>query len=239
MYNTLFYIFCQYFTSLTNTLFAIIRFMNLKNKTAAFFTVLILLLIGFILYQSLKAPVSVVIQAGHEGRTCGNTGAVCKNYKEVEWNIKVADMTAALLREWGVDVKRVPADTPPMHAKIAVAIHFDSAKQHCRSGASVGYPDNNASRTFAQHWKAIYRPYFPFVWHTDNFTDNLKNYYGYHIIHAEKFLVLELGEITCPKQTHWLQHRLKTIAYFIAYAIATELGKNVPKPKPLTKARTK
>ena len=209
--------------------------MNLKNKTAAFFAILILLLIGFILYQSLKAPVSVVIQAGHEGRTCGNTGAVCKNYKEVEWNIKVANMTAKQLEAWGIDVKRVPADTLPLRAKIAVAIHFDSAKQHCRSGASIGYPDNNASRTFAQHWKTIYKPYFPFVWHADNFTDNLKNYYAYRIINAEKFVVLELGEITCQKQTAWLKPRLRKIAMLIAYAVASELGRKVPKPSSLSK----
>ena len=209
--------------------------MNLKNKTAAFFAILILLLIGFILYQSLKAPVSVVIQAGHEGRTCGNTGAVCKNYKEVEWNIKVANMAAKQLEAWGIDVKRVPADTPPLRAKIAVAIHFDSAKQHCRSGASVGYPDNNASHTFAQHWKAIYKPYFPFVWHADNFTENLKNYYAYHVINAEKFVVLELGEITCQKQTAWLKPRLHKIAMLIAYTVASELGREVPKSSSLPK----
>jgi len=204
--------------------------MNLKNKTAAFFAILILLLIGFILYQGLKAPVSAVIQAGHEGRTCGNTGAVCKNYKEVEWNIKVADMAAAQLKKWGIDVKRVPADTLPLRAKIAVAIHFDSAKQHCRSGASVGYPDNNASRTFAQHWKRYYAHYFPFRWHKDNFTPNLRNYYAYHWIRAEKFLLLELGEITCDRQTAWLKPRLKQIAVMIAYTIAKELGKDVKKP---------
>ncbi len=204
--------------------------MKLKNKTAAFFALLILLLIGFILYQSLKAPISVVIQAGHEGRTCGNTGAVCKNYKEVAWNIKVADMTAKQLEAWGIDVRRVPADTLPVRTKIAVAIHFDSAKHICRSGASVGYPDTNASRTFARHWKALYKPCFPFTWHTDNFTDNLKHYYAYHTIHAEKFLVLELGEITCQKQTAWLKPRLHKIALLVAYAIAKELGKQVPKP---------
>ncbi len=205
--------------------------MNLKNKSAAFFSTLILLLIGFILYQSFKAPITVVIQAGHEGRTTGRTGAVYENYKEVEWNIEVANMVATQLKRWGITVKRIPADTLPMRAKIAVAIHFDSAKKICRSGASVGYPENNASRIFAQHWKAIYKPYFPFVWHEDNFTKNLKHYYAYHTIYAEKFLVLELGEITCAKQVRWLKPRLKHIAVLIAYAIATELGKNVPKPK--------
>jgi len=205
--------------------------MNLKNKAAAFFAILILTLFGYILYQSLKEPISVVIQAGHEGRTCGNTGAVCKKYKEVEWNIVVADEAAKQLEKWGVDVKRVPADTSFERAKIAVAIHFDSAKHICRSGASVGYPDNNASYAFATHWKKLYKPYFPFRWHEDNFTENLKHYYAYRQIDAEKFLVLELGEITCKKQAAWLKPRLRKLGRLIAYAVAVELGKNVPKPQ--------
>jgi N-acetylmuramoyl-L-alanine amidase len=205
--------------------------MNLKNKTAALFAGLILLLIGYILYQSLKAPVPVIIQAGHEGRTCGNTGAVCKNYKEVAWNILVADEAAKQLERWGIEVKRVPADVLPQRAVIAVAIHFDSARRICRSGASVGYPDTNASRAFATRWKEVYKPYFPFRWHADNFTDNLKDYYAYKTIRADKFAVLELGEITCQKQAKWLKPRLKKIARLIAYTIAKELGKQVPKPK--------
>jgi len=47
---------------------------------------------------------------------------------------------------------------------------------------------------------------------------------------AEKFLILELGEITCEKQTKWLYPRLKKIAHLIAYAIAKELGHKVEKP---------
>ncbi len=205
--------------------------MNIKNKAATVFTVLILLLIGYIIYQSLKAPTPVIIQAGHEGRTCGNTGAVCKNYTEVEWNILVANEAARQLREWGIEVKRVPADVLSQRAQVAVAIHFDSARRICRSGASVGYPDTNASRMFATHWKQLYKPWFPFKWHNDNFTDNLKNYYAYKTIRAEKFAVLELGEITCEKQAKWLRPRLEKIAKLIAYTIATELGKEVPKPK--------
>jgi len=204
--------------------------MKLKNKAAAFFAVLILTLFGYILYQSLREPISVVIQAGHEGRTCGNTGAECKLYREEDWNILVADEVARQLRKWHIDVKRVPADLSPVRAKVAVAIHFDGAKNICNSGASVGYPDNNTSKAFAQKWKALYQNYYPFKWHEDNFTDNLKNYYGYRWIDAETFLVMELGEITCRKQTMWLKPRLKKIAHLIAYAIASELGKEVKKP---------
>jgi N-acetylmuramoyl-L-alanine amidase len=204
--------------------------MHIKNKAATFFAVLILSLFGYILYQGLKAPVSVVIQAGHEGRTCGNTGAECKNFREEEWNIIVADEAAKQLKAWHIDVKRVPADISLQRAKIAVSIHFDGAKNICHSGASVGYKDNNLSKAFAKKWKALYQNYFPFTWHEDNFTDNLKHYYAYRWIRAEKFVVMELGEITCQKQTKWLKPRLRKIGKLIAYAIATELGKEVPKP---------
>ncbi len=204
--------------------------MRVKNKAATFFALLIIILMLFILYWSTTKPVAVVIQAGHEGRTSGNTGAVSKHYREVDWNILVADEVSNKLTQWGIDVKRVPAKVGLMHAHIAVSIHFDSAGKPCNSGASIGYPSKD-SFAFAQKWKALYKSYFPYKWHKDNFTQNLSNYYAYKWIRAEKFLVLELGEITCNKQTKWLKPRLQKIAHLIAYTIATELGKTVEKPQ--------
>lgn len=204
--------------------------MNIKNKPAAFFAFLILTLIAFILYWSMTKPISVVIQAGHEGLTSGNTGAVSKHYREVDWNILVADEVAKKLKSWDISVKRVPAKVSFMRATIAISIHFDSASTPCKTGASVGYP-NQDSYAFAQRWKTLYNKSFPFIWHRDNFTKNLENYYAYKWIQADKFLLLELGEITCDKQTKWLKPRLKKIAHLVAYSIATELGKEVKKPK--------
>jgi len=203
--------------------------MRLKNKAAAFFAMLIIVLLVYIIYMGMRTT-EVVIQAGHEGRTKGNTGAQTKQYREVDWNILVADEVARHLVSWDIEVKRVPAKLPLMRAKIAISIHFDSANKSCSSGASIGY-ENNASQAFAQEWKKIYKPYFPFKWHRDNFTKTLSEYYGYKWIRAEKFLLLELGELTCKKQTKWLKPRLKKIAHLIAYSIAKELGKDIKKPK--------
>ena len=203
--------------------------MNIKNKPATFFGLLILLLIALILYWGVTSPVSVVIQAGHEGKTTGNTGAQSKHYSEEKWNITVADEVAKQLRAWNISVKRMPAKVTFIRTKIAVSIHFDGARRPCASGASIGYPNDN-SRAFAQRWKKLYKHYFPYKWHSDNFTPNLRNYYAYHWIHAEKFLLLELGEITCNTQTKWLKPRLKKIAHLIAYSIAIELGEHVKKP---------
>ena len=203
--------------------------MHSKNIAAAFFAILIISFVGYILYWGSTKPVSVLIQAGHEDRVTGNTGASSSLYNETEWNTYVANEVSSLLESWNIDVKRVPAKVPFTKAKIAVSIHFDSAKIPCNSGASIGYP-NQDSYDFARSWESLYKGYFPFGWHEDNFTENLKNYYAYKKVDSEKFLVLELGEITCEKQTKWLKPRLDKIAHLVAYAIAKELGKDVPKP---------
>ena len=204
--------------------------MHISNKPASFFALLIIIFLGLILYWSATKPYTVVVQAGHEGRKSGNTGAQTKEYSEEIWNIEVANEVAKQLELWNIEVKRVPAKVPFIRAKIAVSIHFDSAKTPCRTGASIGYPSGN-SKAFAQRWRKQYSEYFPFLWHEDNFTKGLKSYYAYKWIRAEKFLVLELGELSCEKQSAWLKPRLKNIAQLIAYSIAKELGKEVTKPK--------
>jgi N-acetylmuramoyl-L-alanine amidase len=203
--------------------------MKIKHKSAVFFTMLIITLIMYILYWGKTRPISVVLQAGHEGRILGNTGASSKLYREKEWTVLVANKVAYYLRQWKIEVKRVPAKLEILRADLAISIHFDGAKVSCSSGASIGYPNEN-SYGFAQDWKALYKNYFPYRWHRDNFTKNLEYYYAYKWIRANKFLVLELGEITCAKQTRWLKPRLDKIAHLLAYAIATELGVEVKKP---------
>ena len=207
----------------------IIALMRVKNYLAVAISIVIVLFIAFSIFWAQLKPVTVIIQAGHEGRTEGNTGSFANGNSEVKWNILVANEVAKELKIWNIQVKRVPADTKLLKAKIAVAIHFDGAKHPCHSGASVGYPNSN-SKAFAQRWKRLYKAYYPFKWHKDNFTKNLSNYYGFYYIRADKFLVLELGEISCKKQTKWLKPRLKKIAHLVAYAIAKELGYSPNKP---------
>jgi len=203
--------------------------MIIKHKPAVFFALVIVVLLGYIMYWGTSKAISVVLQAGNEGRVSGNTGASSKLYLSKEWTVLVADEVALELKKWDIEVKRVPAKVPLIRADLAVSIHFDGAKVRCSSGASIGYP-NQDSYTFAQNWKALYQEYFPFRWHQDNFTANLAEYYAYKWIRAKKFLVLELGEMTCPAQNIWLKPRLKNIAHLIAYAIAIELGLKVKKP---------
>ena len=52
----------------------------------------------------------------------------------------------------------------------------------------------------------------------------IKTHYGFSQVQTTKgFLVLELGELTCQKQTDWLQPRLKEVAAKIAHFIIKEL----------------
>jgi hypothetical protein len=168
---------------------------------------------------------TVLIQAGHDGRTFGNTGSINGKYREVDWNVFVAKEVERELTRNGVDVTRVGADIPYANARIAVAIHFDGSEQPCSTGASIGYQrDHPQARRTALRWKSIYRDYFRFRWHKDNFTRNLSEYYGFNKVTTEKgFLVLELGEITCAKQIEWLEPRLELIAIKIADFIMDEL----------------
>jgi len=170
---------------------------------------------------------TVLIQAGHDGRVVGNTGSVNGRYREVDWNVLVAKEVERDLKKNGIDVVRVGADIPIANAQIAVAIHFDGSLSPCSTGASIGYDKYHprAKRT-ALRWKRIYKNYFPFKWHKENFTENLSDYYGFNRVNTEKgFLVLELGEITCNKQVKWLEPRLDIIATKISDFIMDELDR--------------
>jgi hypothetical protein len=179
------------------------------------------------IYNSKVINTTVLLQAGHEGRTRGNVGSVHGKLKEVEWNIQVTKMVEKELKRHNIDVTRVGAEIPISNTRIAIAIHFDGSTRPCSTGASIGYDENHINaQNLARDWKRRYKGYFPFKWHHDNFTKNLADYYGFSRVNSEKgFLVLELGEITCKNQTNWLQPRLELIALRIADFIMEELDK--------------
>jgi len=167
---------------------------------------------------------TVLIQAGHVGRTSGNTGSIHNGLVESKWNERVAKRVEDILKKRGISVERVGARIPKTTATIAVAIHFDGSARECATGASIGHDDSLASRILAKHWRREYGAFFPFKWHKDNYTRNLSHYYGFSNVTTSKgFLVLELGEITCKKQTDWLEPRLGEVASKIAYFIIKEL----------------
>lgn len=183
---------------------------------------IVLLVIGII--KSRVINTTVLIQEGHVGRTKGNIGSVYNGLKEVTWNGIVGKEVERLLEIEGIDVERVGARIPITNATIAIAIHFDGSNNHCATGASIGHNGSYGSRQMAKRWRKQYSNFYPFKWHKDNFTKNLSHYYGYSQVNVTKgFLVLELGELTCTKQTDWLKPRLKQVAGQIANFIIKEL----------------
>jgi hypothetical protein len=167
---------------------------------------------------------TVLIQAGHVGRTKGNIGSIHNGLVESKWNERVAIRVEDILKKRGISVVRVGAKIPKTTATIAVAIHFDGSNKECATGASIGHDGSLESRILAKHWRREYGAFFPFKWHKDNYTRNLSHYYGFSNVTTSKgFLVLELGEITCKRQTDWLEPRLGEVASKIAYFIIKEL----------------
>lgn len=165
-----------------------------------------------------------VVQAGHEGRpeSCAplhvkacNLGTAAEGARERDWTPIVADEAARALRDAGYTVIRRPADYEGHdRARAAVFLHFDGATP-CASGASVGFPDTT-SRTFVDAWEAAYRPWFPYRFVGENFTENEHRYYGFGKVDAPEKLLIEFGEMTCPAQFAWMQPRLHEIGRRVA-----------------------
>lgn len=180
----------------------------------------------------------VLISAGHEGRpeSCArfpkrhcNLGTA----GERAWTPVVADEAARKLREMGYSVAREPADFDgSFDVKAAIFIHFDGTESPCTSGASIGY-HTEASKPAADLWHEMYGSVFPFHFRPDNFTDNLRDYYGFRQVHAQDAgLVLELGELTCPAQKAWLAPRLQWEGEYIAQFVNRLLrGQEQPNTK--------
>jgi hypothetical protein len=164
----------------------------------------------------------VLISAGHEGRpqSCAHFPAHRCNLGtagERDWTPVVANVATSVLRGRGFTVAREPADFEGTYdVKTAIFIHFDGTDRPCTSRASIGY-HTDASKPAADLWRSEYGAVFPFGFEPDNFTKNLRDYYGFRQVHAQNgALVLELGELTCPAQKQWLASRLQWAGEFIA-----------------------
>lgn len=168
---------------------------------------------------------NVLISAGHEGRpqSCARFHHACNMGArgETAWNTIVADAATRALRERGFSVAREPADFAGLFdVRVAAFIHFDGSDSPCTGKASVGY-HTAASRGLAKYWRQAYGRLFPFGFMSDNFTDNLRDYYGFRQVRArDGAIVIELGEITCPRQRAWLAPRLQLLGRTIATTLA-------------------
>jgi hypothetical protein len=161
----------------------------------------------------------VLVQAGHQGRpaSCAphhvkacNIGTGAGSAREQDWTAAVADRATRVLREHGYAVIRRPADYDEHDtARAAVFLHFDGAVK-CASGASVGFP-STTSRAFVDAWETRYRAWFPFRFVGENFTKGEHQYYGFRKVDAPEKMLIEFGEMTCPKQLAWMAPRLNAM----------------------------
>jgi hypothetical protein len=166
----------------------------------------------------------ILVQAGHEGRpaSCAvhhvkacNLGTGANGAREREWTAQVADEATRVLRERGYAVLRRPADYDGSDTvRAAVFLHFDGATP-CASGASVGFPETT-SRAFVDAWEGRYRPWFPYRFVGENFTENEHKYYGFRKVDAPQKLLIEFGEMTCPAQFAWMAPRLREMGDLVA-----------------------
>lgn len=175
-----------------------------------------------------------LIQAGHEGRTSGATGATGPIANERDWTPIISDEAARILRAAGYSVIREKADgLTAKQVKIAVAVHFDGASTPCASGTSFGYNDPT-DKPAVDVLRSAYQIHVP-TWikrMPDNFTAGLRGYYGfkYWSTTISEF-VWEVCEISCREQAAWAQPRLKWFGAILAHSLEKAAGGNkIPHP---------
>jgi hypothetical protein len=177
----------------------------------------------------------VFIQAGHLNTPDDKTGASASWGNEIDWTPVVTNRATQLLRQAGIAVIKEDASikntNKRFEVKLAVFIHFDGSTNPAADGASVGYNDSSDSPA-AQEWKQLYSKYWPFGWNEDNYTNDLRNYYGFeHTITQDAEVVLELGMLTNFTEGTWLKPRLEWLGSLVAHFLSKRIGMGgVPDP---------
>jgi hypothetical protein len=137
----------------------------------------------------------IIVQAGHESRTSGSTGAP----NEQSFNVDVSNQVAEQLRNLGVEVKRVNAD--PKAAEIAgdwdlfLAIHYD-ADVYGKGGYFVDFPEPSTdgatvkSQAICKALCEAYGAITGIVNHPERSNKNTRFYYMWDSISAKTPCVL-------------------------------------------------
>ena len=198
----------------------------------------------------------ILIQAGHDGgRRNQGTGSVATTgapgiaRPEIEMTPIVAEAAFRILDAAGFDVIKENAFYDKRYeVDLAVSLHFDGSGTPCASGRSIGYPAGvpaGSNKPTADLWREIYGQYWPVDFNSmpDNFTGNLSGYYGYAWTSTNiAEILIEFGEISCPRQDEWLQPRVgdgphdswlgRLVAHFCAEVILGTGQTAVPDPGP-------
>ena len=182
------------------------------------------------------ATADVFIQAGHQGRTSGATGAANNTVglTELHHLYVITSRATAVLRSHGVTVIHEDASlSGEYNVKLAVFCHFDGSTNKTVKASSVGY-DDDSDKAAALAWKGAYGQVWPWGFHGDNFTNGLRYYYGYKYTKTtDAEFLIEFGTITNDEVAVWIKERLTWLGDFLAWFISERIGNGtVPYPSP-------
>jgi hypothetical protein len=163
---------------------------------------------------------TIVIQMGHVARTSGATGTMWEQQAVRE----IAGRLDPALRDRGHTVRVIGADDAVPASDVFVALHCDGSNDINRRGASVGYPDADGER-LAKAWKRAHqRAGYSGGFHADNYTENLRRYYGFRKSRARFRFLAEHATTTCPADLGWLRANLDAVAGAHVAAIGEVCG---------------
>jgi hypothetical protein len=162
----------------------------------------------------------VVLQVGHFPRTSGKTGGTGKHVTEQEVAALVATLTKQQLVAAGINAIVIGADgNPNLSSKVFLSFHTDSSANECSIGPSIGYDDKHDAENmkYLAATLAMSLGYKLDEFMKDNYTKNLRYYYGYKLADVSKFEgLLEMAELSCPTQEDNLLGNIPVLAYNLA-----------------------
>lgn len=189
-------------------------------------------------------PPKVGLQAGHWKndelpeelkRLTGNTGAKGGGKSESEVNLVIAELTASILREKGINVDVLPTTIPIDYwADVFLAIHADGSLDQSVSGFKAAFPRRDLTGNAPSLVKEIEKAYQE---QTNlkldpNITRNMRGYYAFgwwrydHAVHPmTTAAILETGFLTNPSDQKLLIHNPEIVAAGISNGIINYLQK--------------
>lgn len=164
----------------------------------------------------------ITLQLGHCFRKTGATGG----RGEQKFTNSVGNILAEELRKLGHDVIVLLADQDvPDYRDVFVALHTDGSSNLDRHGASVGYPSNSNGK-LAEAWKRAHqRAGYAWGFLPNNYTTNLRNYYGFGkaVGYKHEFLA-EHGQHSNDNEYLWMHSDYRRCAMAHVAAIGEIVG---------------
>jgi N-acetylmuramoyl-L-alanine amidase len=193
--------------------------------------------------RPLGARPRVALQVGHWKmdelppdlyRLRGNTGAAWGPYREVDLNLKIAELTAEILRAEGVEVEILPGAVPADYlADAFVAIHADGAWRPGARGwkTASAWRASEASRRLERSVADSYASTTGLPEDRAGITFGMKGYYAFsrhRYSHAlspfTPAIIIETGFITDARDREVLINRTSVVAWGIASGVLRFLG---------------